>query len=615
MAQRRLVVLFLTLLTIFYGNVQAEAAPNLPFRRQAQQVDYNVVGRQPPNLVLPPEGSGVADQWRTAFRDSVRGTEATSIWDGLKSGMGTKINLQPVKIAKFAGRQIGYGILQGVGIQLAFSAIDGFGKWLFNQSADAFGNDLRNCINVGKSEGMSFGAGMTCSFIPTVANAPHGPWPTPAWAKEIYWIKNAGARSLSVIAQGVNDEYSASKPVTHVEVRWFCPSYMGSQRIPLSDVDAFMNQVIEYCYEAPGPVPTPIPLQTWVDGGKVNNVEVPPHPEIKQDIKNALDLYIKTSPVDLSGQKPMIPEISLDRYPTENETYGVATNIYEDLDGDGWADAEEIARGSDPGDAQSVPDPLRDTDGDGVSDMLEDELGTNPYDPASKPDPVAGDEVVSVKTTTTKNPDGSTTRRTVTTYADGTTKTVAVTTKTTKTTNPDGSVTTTTTTTTETTNRDGTKTTKTSTKEETTPAPEPTPEPPKEEGPCLAMGGTWDGSACTLPPKESAPGAQPEFSQPDAFKKPDWSGLKNNYDQKLKTFTDLAKTKPPFGIAEKWFPKAGTVGADCPSISMDVNEYIKGRMTPCDTQIARDAHGIVRPVLVFVLALMFGMWGMRTVMT
>lgn len=152
-------------------------------------------------------------------------------------------------------------------------------------------------------------------------------------------------------------------------------------------------------------------------------------------------------------------------------------------------------------------DPTLDTDGDDVFDSVEADKGSDPNDPNSKPAPDAPenpDEVTSTKTVTIRNPDGSTTRTTTTTYADGTKKVVEVTTKTVTTTNPDGSKTTKTTTTTTTTDRDGKQTTRTTTKEETTPAPEPEPEPPKDKGECEAKGGTWtDGEpgTCTLPPK------------------------------------------------------------------------------------------------------------------
>jgi hypothetical protein len=65
-----------------------------------------------------------------------------------------------------------------------------------------------------------------------------------------------------------------------------------------------------------------------------------------------------------------------------------------DTDGDGYSDAEEISKGTDPRNPQSHPDtppehrppPWVDTDGDGYSDEEEIRKGTDPRDPQSHPD-------------------------------------------------------------------------------------------------------------------------------------------------------------------------------------------------------------------------------------
>lgn len=163
-------------------------------------------------------------------------------------------------------------------------------------------------------------------------------------------------------------------------------------------------------------------------------------------------------------------------------------------------------------------DKTADTDKDGVPDYLEWEDyrrggGGDPNDPAKKP--LGAPHEVKRETTTRKNPDGSTTRRTVITYSDGSTAIEEVTTSTTTTKNPDGSTTTTTTTTTTRTSPTGEVTTRTTTRKETTPAPEPKPDPesdPKadekrQQNECIAGGGLWTGGQCQ-PPADPATAEQ-----------------------------------------------------------------------------------------------------------
>ena len=67
----------------------------------------------------------------------------------------------------------------------------------------------------------------------------------------------------------------------------------------------------------------------------------------------------------------------------------------EDEDGDGYTNAEEEAAGSDPCDADSIPeDPQGDDDEDGLTNEQEDELGTDSDNPDSDEDGLNdGDEV------------------------------------------------------------------------------------------------------------------------------------------------------------------------------------------------------------------------------
>lgn len=154
-------------------------------------------------------------------------------------------------------------------------------------------------------------------------------------------------------------------------------------------------------------------------------------------------------------------------------------------------------------------DKTADSDKDGVPDYVEWEDYRrggkgDPNDPAKKP--LGAPFEVKRDTTTTRNPDGSTTRKTVIEYSDGTTATEEVTTKTTKTLNPDGSTTTTTTTTTTWTDRNGETTTRSTSRSETTPASEPGSNPneplaeiKRQQNNCISSGGWWNGSACEPP--------------------------------------------------------------------------------------------------------------------
>lgn len=149
-------------------------------------------------------------------------------------------------------------------------------------------------------------------------------------------------------------------------------------------------------------------------------------------------------------------------------------------------------------------DPTVDTDKDGATDQEEVRQKTDPNDPKSKPG-VAG-----TKTTTVRNPDGSTTKTTETTHPDGSKDKVSETVKR-EVTTTDATIRTRTTTTT-------TSSHTTPTGEETTMEPVvkvdeteiPNPNPtPKEEAPCTAGGGTWnpETSSCTpKPPKECPEG-------------------------------------------------------------------------------------------------------------
>lgn len=75
---------------------------------------------------------------------------------------------------------------------------------------------------------------------------------------------------------------------------------------------------------------------------------------------------------------------NLDAFPNNKKEWqdtdgdGIGNNRDTDDDGDGYSDTIEVEHGTDPLDANSVPDLGADRDGDGVSDNKEIEQGTNP---------------------------------------------------------------------------------------------------------------------------------------------------------------------------------------------------------------------------------------------
>lgn len=264
-------------------------------------------------------------------------------------------------------------------------------------------------------------------------------------------------------------------------------------------------------------------------------------------------------------------------------------------------------------------DPTLDTDGDGVPDPGEFESSDgDPNDPNVKP---AGAPYIVDKTTTTvRNPDGSITTTELTKWSDGKTSKTVKTVKKETTKNPDGSITTKKTTTTTTTDRDGKTETKTQTETETTPGASPEDDPdgdadgdgiPNKDDPdrkkelCEKGGGTWkDGDCGPKEDKEDLPD-QGDLEKPKEFKQPDLTKLKTNWEANAKKLWEEVADKFPFGIKTKWFPNPGTVSSECPSYSVKIG-VIEGDVKPCDAQVAKDAHTLIRPLLVGILWVLTG---------
>lgn len=306
-------------------------------------------------------------------------------------------------------------------------------------------------------------------------------------------------------------------------------------------------------------------------------------PSAPDEVKQIVTDYLESHP-------NLLPTI-LTPMPNQNQIDDAPSDKTIDTDGDGVPDWDE----------------MQDKNGDGKPDG-------DPNDSTVIPGTTVSDPVTTVPastvTTTVRNPDGSTTRRTVTIRPDGTKRVVEITTRTDKSSNPDGSTTTKTTTTTTTTeyNSDGSQkgdpvvTTKTD--EETSLPEEPTP---TEEEPCKVKGGTWDsqGSTCSMPDKKDELPLQDEFTKPDTFKLPDLSKLKENWNKNADALKSEVADKFPFGIKDKWFPAPGQVGSECPAYPVHIG-VIEGEFKPCDTQVARDAHSLMRPLLVGILLILTG---------
>lgn len=141
-------------------------------------------------------------------------------------------------------------------------------------------------------------------------------------------------------------------------------------------------------------------LADWIEGRPDKNIS--PHPNAMQVLPQLLQKGFESYTGPFSLNEP-VPTVVLTPTPTPNQwTDDVETDPNGDLDGDGFTDADEIKRGTNPADPLSKPqspyteaedfdqDGIKDTedpddDNDGATDEEEIASGTNPKDATSKP--------------------------------------------------------------------------------------------------------------------------------------------------------------------------------------------------------------------------------------
>lgn len=274
------------------------------------------------------------------------------------------------------------------------------------------------------------------------------------------------------------------------------------------------------------------------------------------------------------------PGITLIDPPTLNEWHGVPVDPSEDLDGDGWSDAEELLRGSDPSDPQSTPDRTRDTDGDGVSDWDEDRLKTNPYDPKSTPDKEQVTDTDADGVSDADDPDddndgwldvdeqaaGSDPKDATSIPAD---------------TDGDGLA--------------------------DYLDPDDDNDGHSDSDEVAASTDPLDPESKPTPPDPNAPANPADLPNPDAFKLPNFDGLSKKWDEGLSKLKNDASKKFPFGLGNpaKAFQTVSGDGSPCPPLQITFatirGTTLGGEVDVCGTAMAKTSHDIIRPVLAWVL--------------
>ncbi|MCY1703444.1 hypothetical protein [Deinococcus sp. SL84] len=228
-----------------------------------------------------------------------------------------------------------------------------------------------------------------------------------------------------------------------------------------------------------------------------------------------------------------------------------------DTDGDGWTDEEERAKGTDPRNPKSYPLPIRpsptsDTDGDGWTDEEERAKGTDPYNPSSKPSGEPGTQP--------------------------------------------------------------------------TPKPEPQPELECKSGEVLRYGKCVPEETEVKCPigqvknpvtgrcererddsERADPSEFPPLEPPDEF---DPTDLHAHWEEVLSKVREAAKDKFPFGIGDKWFPDDSGGSNLCQSYSVEVGE-LDIASAPCSTDAANFGRDVVRPALVWLLFAVTGLTATR----
>lgn len=516
--------------------------------------------------------------YRMQLRAPLQAAGPDGYWKIIKPG-GVKTMTGALDMAKSGGRMIGYGAAFTIGTALAEKAFQSFFDEVKSEASPQ--NELYTCLSNSNNLGFDLGLTATCGQVETVMSFPSGPLPT-AEQSTITWFNFTDSNNLRYSFTVIYD-YAYSGGIQYfIQAQCgnlFNWAFNAQNNGVYDDFQAYTNSCV------PPRKSAPIDLATYIDGGSVNGQQIPPHPNVKQDIYNAVDRYLERQPLDLSGRAPIVPGVQLVPLPNINQMYGKPLDCSIDTDGDGWGDCEELLRQSDPNNRTSVPNTTRDTDGDGAVDALEDVLQTNPYDPASVPTPEQlGDlDADGIADAIDPDIDGDTVPNEQ--DPEPRNKAVPVTCTPGYKSTPDG--------------------------RSCIPDPD---QVPKDEESCVGAGGTWADGACSLP-EDKTPGLPtiPDLPPDQQPVPPQFDTLKDNFSQNLQNVKLTASDKFPFGIGTKWFAApAGQVTSECPEFQIDLLE-MSGALRPCDTQIARDAHETWRPVIQFVLVLLFAFGAARVV--
>jgi len=348
--------------------------------RPVDQVKFGDVHRRPPSVPLPPIPTGTAAAWRAELAGAVKAVPTQTLWETVKSS-GSNILRNPVSLAKGGARLMGQGALFQIGAMGINAALTAF----FNQvqsDANPERSLLEGCIESSIIAGFSDPL-MNCGSVATntVMSFPKGAYPS--YPDSSTWWAYPTGHYFGVNTSTNGYQVSANCPPTDNK-----PGFSANPGSPLSvaQIEDMYSRYLKDCEPHTVTKTAPIPLSVYVDGGSVSGQPILPHPEIKQQIKDAVVYYIENNYPRPAANGEVYPGMTLSPAPSASGWYGVPVSIYDDEDGDGWSDWEEILRGSDPNDATSKPNPLRDTDGDGATDADEDRLGTDPYDPKSSPE-------------------------------------------------------------------------------------------------------------------------------------------------------------------------------------------------------------------------------------
>jgi hypothetical protein len=360
-------------------NVQAAAQTQEPIWREVSKVTFGDLHRRPPSVPLPPVDPAEVARWRTEIVGAVQAVPKETFWNSVKAG-GTQIIRNPLNLVKGGARLVGQGAVFQLGVVGVNAALQAF----YNQvkaDANPTTSDLYRCLSNSTAAGYGINTGAVCEVRYNSSAMLWVVGPTPEIGQTVYWndVTVDGGRFYTRVTA-----YNGGGEARYDVYSSACGGF--STNTPyIVNVQAMPDYWNQHCPMPSGNVPDPIYLQDYIEGN--TDKGIPPHPEMKDEIKNAVVQYITNNPPQPGPQGQIYPGMTLSPAPSASGWYGVPISIYDDEDGDGWSDWEEILRESDPNDPNSRPDPKRDTDGDGAPDEIEDAQGTDPYDPASKPDP------------------------------------------------------------------------------------------------------------------------------------------------------------------------------------------------------------------------------------